>query len=166
MILNSTTICLSIPLPFSIFHKNTGHSNRHTPHFLSFQRLPNSPLLPLNSFCFSYRLLRPLHNSFIRSNCARTPSRQSGSIFLYSPVRLRIVLLFSFICSAFSCNRSMVSLCSITLSVKRLICFFCPSTLAVSFLPCFVSCTHLIIDSQEIFSRNYNKIADYHHCIQ
>ena len=32
----------------------------------------------------------------MRSNCARTPSRQSGSIFLYSPVRLRIVLLFSF----------------------------------------------------------------------
>ena len=25
----------------------------------------------------------------MRSNCTRTPSRQSGSIFLYSPVRLR-----------------------------------------------------------------------------
>ena len=54
---------------------------------------------PFKSFCFSYRLLRSLHSSFIRFNCARTPSRQSGSIFLYPPVRLRIVLLFSFICS-------------------------------------------------------------------
>ena len=54
---------------------------------------------PFKSFCFSYRLLCSLQSSFIRSNCALTPSRQSGSIFLYSPVRLRIVLLFSFICS-------------------------------------------------------------------
>ena len=35
----------------------------------------------------------------MRSNCARTPSQQSGSIRLYSPVRLRISLLFDFICS-------------------------------------------------------------------
>ena len=40
---------------------------------------------------------------------------------------------------AFSCNRSMVSFCSMTLFVKRLICTCCPSTLAVSFLPCSVS---------------------------
>ena len=54
---------------------------------------------PFKSFCFSYRLFRSLQSSFMRSNCALTPSRQSGSIFLYSPVRLRIILLFSFICS-------------------------------------------------------------------
>ena len=34
---------------------------------------------PFKSFCFSYRLLRSLQSSFMRSNCARTPSRQSGS---------------------------------------------------------------------------------------
>ena len=31
---------------------------------------------PFKSFCFSYRLFRSLHSSFMRSNCARTPSRQ------------------------------------------------------------------------------------------
>ena len=50
---------------------------------------------PFKSFCFSYKLFRSLQSSFMRYNCTRTPSRQSGSIFLYSPVRLRIVLLFS-----------------------------------------------------------------------
>lgn len=54
---------------------------------------------PFKSFCFSYRLFRSLHSSFMRSNCARILFRHSGSIFLYSPVSLRIVLLFSFICS-------------------------------------------------------------------
>lgn len=54
---------------------------------------------PFKSFCFSYRLFRSLQSSFIRSNCVRTPSRQSGSIFLYSRVKLRIVLLFALICS-------------------------------------------------------------------
>ena len=50
---------------------------------------------PFKSFYFSYKLFRSLQSSFMRYNCTRTPSRQSGSIFLYSPVRLRIVLLFS-----------------------------------------------------------------------
>lgn len=54
---------------------------------------------PFNSFCFSNRLLRFLQSSFMRSTCARTLSRQSSSTFLYSPVRLRIVLSFSFIYS-------------------------------------------------------------------
>ena len=75
-----------------------------TPH-ISY-RSNDFPILyfcPFKSFCFSYRLFRSLQSSFMRSNCARTPSRQSGSIFLYSPVRLRIVLLFSFICSDSPC---------------------------------------------------------------
>ena len=67
--------------------------------FYYFIALSSFHFRPFKSFCFSYRLLRSLQSSFMRSNCARTPSRQSGSIFLYSPVRLRIVLLFSFICS-------------------------------------------------------------------
>ena len=72
---------------------------------------------PIKPFCFSYRLFRSLQSFFIHSNCAGTPSR----------------------------NRPMVSLCSMILSVKRLICFRCPSTLAVSLLPCSASCTHLIV---------------------
>ena len=67
--------------------------------FYYFIALSSFHFRPFKSFCFSYRLFRSLQSSFMRSNCARTPSRQSGSIFLYSPVRLRIVLLFSFICS-------------------------------------------------------------------
>lgn len=59
----------------------------------------NFSLYPFNSFCFSYKLLRSLHNFFIRSNFSLMPSRHSGSIRLYSPVRLWILLLFSFICS-------------------------------------------------------------------
>ena len=39
----------------------------------------------------------------------------------------------------------MVSFCSITLSVKQLICFCCSSTSSVRFLSCFVNCTHLIV---------------------
>ena len=75
---------------------------------------------PFKSFCFSYRLLRSLQSSFIRSNCARTPSRQSGSIFLYSPVRLRIVLLFSFICS--DRHTQSIRFCT-SLSVFVKVCF-------------------------------------------
>ena len=87
------------PLP-SIFHYKMQGIATAMPH-ISYCSNDFSILYfcPFKSFCFSYRLLRSLQSSFMRSNCARTPSRQSGSIFLYSPVRLRIVLLFSFICS-------------------------------------------------------------------
>ena len=68
--------------------------------FYYFAKLRSSfSLCPFNSFCFSYRLLRSSHNFFIRSIFSLIPSRHSGSICLYSPVRLRILLLFSFICS-------------------------------------------------------------------
>ena len=52
---------------------------------------------PFKSCCFSYKSFRSLHNSFIRSNCARTPSRRSGSIFLLFPSQITdciIVLLY------------------------------------------------------------------------
>ena len=45
---------------------------------------------PFKSFCFSYRLLHSFQNFFMRSNWARTPSRQSGSIFF---CRLHITLV-------------------------------------------------------------------------
>ena len=54
---------------------------------------------------------------------------------------------------AFFCNRSMVSFCSITLSVKRLICICCPSTLEANFLLYSVSCTHLIV---RFFTTSFN----------
>ena len=87
-----TTSQLHLPL-------NIEHSNRHAR--ISYRSNDFSILYfcPFKSFCFSYRLFRSLQSCFMRSNCARTPSRQSGFIFLYSPVKLRIVLLFSFICS-------------------------------------------------------------------
>ena len=46
----------------------------------------------------------------MRSNCALTPSRQSGSIFLHSPVRLRIVLLLENIINELDKNTLNLSL--------------------------------------------------------
>lgn len=67
---------------------------------------PISPTISISSisalsdhFTSSYRLFRSLQSSFIRSDCASTPSRQSDSILLYYPIRLWIVLLFVLICS-------------------------------------------------------------------
>jgi len=54
---------------------------------------------------------------------------------------------------AFFCNRSMVSFCSITLSVNRIICICCPSTLEANFLLYSVSCTHLIV---RFFTTSFN----------
>ena len=39
-------IIFIIPCSCSIYHKNIGHGNRHTPHFLSLQRLLNLLFLP------------------------------------------------------------------------------------------------------------------------
>ena len=55
--------------------------------------------ISFKSFCFSYKALCSLQSSFMRSNCVLTLARQSGCIYLYSLVRFRIILLFSFICS-------------------------------------------------------------------
>lgn len=80
-------------------------SRRYSPALYSyisyyFSKLCSSfSLCPFNSFCFSYKSFLSSHNIFIRSNFSLIPSRHSDSICLYSPVRLRILLLFSFICS-------------------------------------------------------------------
>ena len=71
-------------------------------HYISYyltKLLSNFSLCPFNSFCFSYKLFRSSLSFCIRFNFSLTPSRHSSSICLYSPVRLRILLLFSFICS-------------------------------------------------------------------
>ena len=70
------------------YHLQSSFLFEHKPDIINWEHYQNAN-----------KLLRSLYHSFICSNCARTPSRQSGPIFLYSPVRLRIVLLFSFICS-------------------------------------------------------------------
>ena len=97
---------------------------------------------PFRSFCFSYKLLRSLQSFFMRSNCARTPSRQSGSIFLYSPVRLRISLLFVFICSDTHIQsikfRTSISVSYNSVSVRI---FAHSRTMTFCRLPCFLSST-------------------------
>lgn len=56
-------------------------------------------LCPFKYFCFLYNSFRFSPSVFMRSKRSRTPSQHSSSIFLYSPVRLWIVLLFVLICS-------------------------------------------------------------------
>lgn len=105
---------------------------------------------PIKPFCFSYRLFRSLQSFFIHSNYAGTPS----------------------------CNRPMVSLCSMILSVKRLICFRCPSYfggqplalfrklysthliakfLTTSFRICCLSIAQIALDNSQLAIRNKRK---------
>ena len=100
----SLTLCfylcsLILPQYWRFCHNDIGHSRRHAPNPYRSNALSIFCFCPFKSFCFSYKLSRSLQSDFMCSNCVRTPSRQSGSIRLYSPVILRISLLFDFICS-------------------------------------------------------------------
>ena len=90
---------LIIPLPLSIYHKNMGHNNRHAPHFLLLQRLLNLLSLPFQAILLLIQIISLFTKFFHALQLFPHSPRQSGSIFLYSPVRLRIVLLLVLICS-------------------------------------------------------------------
>lgn len=81
----------------SYLPQNIGHSNRHTPHFLSSQRFFYFVFLPFQIILLFIQTIA-LFAEFFHALQLR---RQSGSIFLYSLVRLWIILLFSFISPRF-----------------------------------------------------------------
>ena len=103
---------LSWPIPQSLPPKIQGIATA-TP-YISYRSNDFSSFhfCPFKSFCFSYRIFRSLQSSFIRSSCARTPFRQSGSNFLYSPGQIALLEVLYIFIKYFCRKLSVLCLCS------------------------------------------------------